>query len=288
MAGGGGAWKVAYADFVTAMMAFFMVMWITGQSPKVKEAIAEHFRDPFDTDDSQQSEGAKQTSHGSKDKKKGNGIPFQAALSKHPEGDEAQRPKVVLIRNGERTTVGAVAYFAVDSVQLDPESQDSLRRFAALVAGKPQKIEIRGHSLGLVLPEGSPFKSPWEMCYARCDAVLKFLEQEGVGPERVRLCQAAGFEPAVVNVPVAQLKNNSRVEVFLLDEWVQDLVAQPGQPIEKQQPASPEHAEGNEATGSHAVDSHGGDAHAADAHAPAHSTTGHNPPEHAPAEKAAH
>ena len=34
MAGGGGAWKVAYADFVTAMMAFFLVMWLTSQSPK--------------------------------------------------------------------------------------------------------------------------------------------------------------------------------------------------------------------------------------------------------------
>ena len=40
MAGhGGGAWKVAYADFVTAMMAFFLVMWIVGQSDQVKEAI---------------------------------------------------------------------------------------------------------------------------------------------------------------------------------------------------------------------------------------------------------
>ena len=36
MAGSGGAWKVAYADFVTAMMAFFLVMWITAQSQKVK------------------------------------------------------------------------------------------------------------------------------------------------------------------------------------------------------------------------------------------------------------
>ena len=37
MAGhGGGAWKVAYADFVTAMMAFFLVMWITGQSKAVR------------------------------------------------------------------------------------------------------------------------------------------------------------------------------------------------------------------------------------------------------------
>ena len=48
MAGkGGGAWKVAYADFVTAMMAFFLVMWIVAQSDQVKEAIAHHFNDPF-------------------------------------------------------------------------------------------------------------------------------------------------------------------------------------------------------------------------------------------------
>ncbi|MBL8818192.1 MAG: hypothetical protein JNL58_19350 [Planctomyces sp.] len=47
MAGkGGGAWKVAYADFVTAMMAFFMVMWLTSQNQKVKDAIARYFVDP--------------------------------------------------------------------------------------------------------------------------------------------------------------------------------------------------------------------------------------------------
>ncbi|MDI9636946.1 flagellar motor protein MotB [Kamptonema cortianum] len=42
----GGAWKVAYADFVTAMMAFFMVMWILGMSDDQKEAIAAYFNDP--------------------------------------------------------------------------------------------------------------------------------------------------------------------------------------------------------------------------------------------------
>lgn len=48
MAGkGGGAWKVAYADFVTAMMAFFLVMWIVGQDKKVKEAVAHYFMDPM-------------------------------------------------------------------------------------------------------------------------------------------------------------------------------------------------------------------------------------------------
>ena len=42
----GGAWKVAYADFVTAMMAFFLVMWIVGLSKPVRKAIAAYFKDP--------------------------------------------------------------------------------------------------------------------------------------------------------------------------------------------------------------------------------------------------
>src|SRR5690349_13373295 len=42
----GGAWKVAYADFVTAMMAFFLVMWIVGQSKEMRANIASYFRDP--------------------------------------------------------------------------------------------------------------------------------------------------------------------------------------------------------------------------------------------------
>lgn len=43
-AGGGGAWKVAYADFVTGMMAFFMVMWIVAQDEKTKGELASYFR----------------------------------------------------------------------------------------------------------------------------------------------------------------------------------------------------------------------------------------------------
>jgi len=45
--GGGGSWKVAYADFVTAMMALFLVLWITSQDQKVKEAIEHTFKHPF-------------------------------------------------------------------------------------------------------------------------------------------------------------------------------------------------------------------------------------------------
>lgn len=46
-AGGGGSWKVAYADFVTAMMALFLVLWITSQDQKIKEAIEHTFKHPW-------------------------------------------------------------------------------------------------------------------------------------------------------------------------------------------------------------------------------------------------
>lgn len=43
----GGAWKVAYADFVTAMMALFLVLWLTSQDEKIKDAVQRSFRNPF-------------------------------------------------------------------------------------------------------------------------------------------------------------------------------------------------------------------------------------------------
>ena len=45
----GGAWKVAYADFVTAMMALFIVLWLMSQSDAVKKAVAGYFNDPKGT-----------------------------------------------------------------------------------------------------------------------------------------------------------------------------------------------------------------------------------------------
>jgi chemotaxis protein MotB len=44
---GGGSWKVAYADFVTAMMAFFLVMWICSQDQNTREAVAHYFNEPY-------------------------------------------------------------------------------------------------------------------------------------------------------------------------------------------------------------------------------------------------
>ncbi len=57
----GGSWKVAYADFVTAMMAFFLVMWIGAQDVKVRQSVANYFIDPSGVSKSPKAAGIMQS-----------------------------------------------------------------------------------------------------------------------------------------------------------------------------------------------------------------------------------
>src|SRR5689334_7618254 len=111
MAGkGGGAWKVAYADFVTAMMAFFMVMWLVGQKEDVKEAIAHYFQDPMG--EAEALEGSTPNAPG---QPRGRGHSGKAKLdspSKDPHDEDSKKPKILVIHSGKQTAVGAIVVFA--------------------------------------------------------------------------------------------------------------------------------------------------------------------------------
>src|SRR5947208_1901912 len=184
-AGGGGAWKVAYADFVTAMMAFFLVMWIVAQNEQVKEAIAHHFSDPF----------AKESDEDGTQHQRAPKHPAPARVSDRPEHEkEAGGSHSVLLttQGGERTSIGTVIHFMEDSTELDKEAQRRLTEIAPLLVGKPQKIEVRGHSSRRPLPPGSEFIDHWQLSYQRCLIVMAALEKLGIPRERIRLSQAAG------------------------------------------------------------------------------------------------
>src|SRR5438046_9528353 len=112
MAGkGGGAWKVAYADFVTAMMAFFLVMWITAQSPKIKTAIAHHFTDPFEPLDGDQDEepgGSPPSSQKNPVKpftKKPREGTKKRSKSDDPNDPEAEKTRVQRNRHSEKSSI---------------------------------------------------------------------------------------------------------------------------------------------------------------------------------------
>lgn len=215
MAGGGGAWKVAYADFVTAMMAFFMVMWLVGQSDKVKQAIALEFSTPPDA-------RQKLRMHNRQRSLPGNPVPEKKTPSLPPDQEQGLKKRVPANRRFNPINTATLVFFPEGSAELDQDGRDRLSRLIPWIDGKPQKIEIRGHASRRPLPPGSPFEDAWQLCYARCRAAVDFLVDNGVPPERLRISQAAGYEPYTERADPAMQARNSRVEIAMLSELIDE------------------------------------------------------------------
>jgi chemotaxis protein MotB len=202
MAGGGGAWKVAYADFVTAMMAFFLVMWLVGQSDQVKEAVADEFSQPL---------FGWTEAKGTHDPQMVNDLQRKSIATQRPPEKISDGPRTKKRRFDD---INTSILFAEGSSELDGNARKALQRLVPHLAGKLQKIEIRGHDSR---PRGGEGPSAWDLCYARCLATLKFLEEQGIASDRIRISLAGGNEPRTGPdiLPAA----NSRVEVLLLSEF---------------------------------------------------------------------
>jgi chemotaxis protein MotB len=147
---------------------------------------------------------------------------------KAPVGDH---PRVSVIR-GNQTGQGAVVYFAEGDAHLSGEARHALRATADVLGGKPQKIEIRGHTSNKPLPKQSPFKSHWELAFARSRVVADALIELGIDPKRIRLSAAGDHEPKHIEADPLLQRENPRVEIYMLTELAEDLQ---GTPAEKKQ-----------------------------------------------------
>ncbi|MBI3863931.1 MAG: OmpA family protein [Planctomycetia bacterium] len=232
MAGhGGGAWKVAYADFVTAMMAFFLVMWITGQSKPVKQAVAQYFEDPLGMNRGSRSTSLKgpedSTTIGPYQSGRGPARGLAMADNKsdaprNPRGTAAKHPpKVIIHRHQTRTrSVGITVPFADDSADLDDRARGRLDDVLPMLLGKPNKVEIRVYTPRQPLKAESPYRDTWELCHARCIATLKYLVEKGIDSDRIRLSQDGEPEPFTAPTDPNGEPEVFPVEVFLSDEHV--------------------------------------------------------------------
>jgi len=134
-----------------------------------------------------------------------------------------ENPKVEAIRPAEHTTIGGVLYFPGGGSELSEENQRKLQEAAREIGGKPQKIEIRVHTSTQPLETDSPYGNCWDLAYARCAVVRDFLVKLGINPRRIRIGVAANNEPVRLGDDPLLQKKNSRVEIFMLNEWIRDL-----------------------------------------------------------------
>jgi chemotaxis protein MotB len=195
----GGAWKVAYADFVTAMMALFIVLWIVGQSNAVKQAIAAYFKDP--TVFTQGARGAGILPDGAPKQHpapattplseiealKAEGKKIQDAISGIPAFSRFKdKVQVTVTKEGLRVELvenAAGIFFDVGSAQVKPETVGLLTMIAAEIGKLPNKVIIEGYTDAR--PYSGTGYSNWELSTERANTARKILEEKGLKKDQI-------------------------------------------------------------------------------------------------------
>lgn len=231
----GGSWKVAYADFVTAMMAFFLVMWIIGMDDQTKQAIEGYFSNPV---------GYKRGySAGSSPLSSGNS---PSTVRKPPvrlvvRAYETQRFREVAERLETRLHEESAAlglgrmveitvteqglrielieggrgdtFFAIGSATPTSRAYDALTMIAGELRGLPNDIVVEGHT------DAAPYGARngygnWELSADRANAARRLLEASGVAADRV--IGVRGLADRSLRVPEDPMDpRNRRISILL-------------------------------------------------------------------------
>lgn len=196
MAGKGGAWKVAYADFATAMMAFFLVMWITSQGKPIKQAVSNYFEDPYGVRKGATSTTPKgpheSTIEGHREVGRGpaKGLAMAEGDSQSrstAKGVDARLPPKLLIKHDFTTSNSQMVGidFIPRKLDLGESARPRLDEFTHQAGGKPQKIQI------LAFPSvgGQPATpEDRQLGFQRARKILADLVSHGIEPQRIQIC----------------------------------------------------------------------------------------------------
>ncbi len=215
----GGAWKVAYADFVTAMMAFFMVMWLVGSSDDVKQSVAGYFNDPSGSGKESGSgmSGSGQSitlDQNNMDKLKES---LEQAMKEMPEIEEL-KDQVKMTVTGEGLRVELMEtekgmFFDSGSPDPSKNGQDVLAKLAAELGKMDNTILIEGHTDSRPV-KGRNGYSNWELSGDRANAARRFMQDSGLRPDQVK--QVRGFaDQALMNKDTPGAPNNRRVSIIV-------------------------------------------------------------------------
>ena len=141
--------------------------------------------------------------------------------AKAPSGED---PQVRIVRPGQMTAVGSVVFFEIGSDTVSQSADSAIRKLAKQLRGKPQKIEVRGHVASEYAARTEGTDDAVTLGFRRAAAVRRLLvDREGLNPARFRISSAADSEPMTKNGKNGVSNLNPRVEVFMLDETVEDL-----------------------------------------------------------------
>jgi chemotaxis protein MotB len=187
----GGAWKVAYADFVTAMMSLFIVLWLMNSSKPIQEAVGGYFRDPNGVAQKKGSavDGAGQAAPVVKQVDMGKlksdlmkamqkladfeKLKKQIELTLTPEG-----LKIEMMENPNGT------FFENGKAQPTPDLQELLKVLSVEVGKLPNPVSIEGHTDSKPFSDSRAYGN-WELSTDRANAARRMMQENGLRPGQV-------------------------------------------------------------------------------------------------------
>lgn len=186
----GGAWKVAYADFVTAMMALFIVLWLLNTSKQIQEAIGGYFRDPKGTSKKVGTNVAGSGESFTVTKQNMNQLKEQLQkavrqtvnfekLKDHIEMTVTSEGLRIELSEGPEGT-----FFQSGIAKPTDSGKEILVKLAQELGKLPNKVAIEGHT------DAKPYSgrgeySNWELSSDRANSTRRFMQQNGIGAQQV-------------------------------------------------------------------------------------------------------
>jgi len=186
----GGAWKVAYADFVTAMMAFFLVMWLVAQSKPIKASIGGYFKDPYGkskqigTDKNGSGENFILTKDDMPKLKE----ELQKAMRRLDNFDKLKNQvEMTVTPEGLRIELLETAsgtFFESGNAQPNEAGRGLLVLLAEELAKLPNKVSIEGHT------DSKPYAGKgdygnWELSADRANAARRLMQRSGMREDQI-------------------------------------------------------------------------------------------------------
>lgn len=204
----GGAWKVAYADFVTAMMALFIVLWILGQDEKVIQNVAGYFKDPIGFNNKLKSLSVIDNKGGpsqdinhidlmnrikerEKEIERLNSMKDSIIndLSKKSEfSNLLNQIKIEIVKEGLRIEMresNEAAFFEIGTSELKPDAKKLLLKIARDLKSIPNKIIIEGHTDSRPYSNDGRGYTNFELSTDRANSARRTLVEGGLDSNRI-------------------------------------------------------------------------------------------------------
>jgi chemotaxis protein MotB len=218
----GGAWKVAYADFVTAMMALFIVLWLMNSSKPVQDAVGGYFRDPYGTALKKGTRlgGAGDAAPVKKEDMNKLKEDLMKAMEKLANFDKLKKLiEMTVTPEGLRIELmedPMGTFFENGKAQPTPLLQSLVKILSVHVGKLPNPISIEGHTDSKPYSDSKTYGN-WELSTDRANAARRLMESSGIRPNQV--VQVRGYADHNLRKPL-QPEDASNRRITLIIQYM--------------------------------------------------------------------